>query len=116
MKKTARDDRADKAAAAKAQVMQLVQSQHFAAAQKCCQQICQDHPTDAEAWFLLGAIHGQVAEFSQATDCLRRAIALQPLAAVAHYNLGVALHRLQDHDAALTALREAVRGNGSDGA
>ncbi len=45
----------------------------------------------------------------KAIDCCRKALAITPLHAEAHYNLGTAHYRLREFEAAAASLREAVR-------
>lgn len=93
----------------KQRVMSLIQREEWLAAQDLCSQLCQQHPQDAEAWFLLGAIHGQQREFSKAAECCRRTTQLSPQTSVAHYNLGIALHHLGDFSGAIKSFQEAIR-------
>lgn len=93
----------------KRRVLMLAQQRDFVGAKSLCARLCAAHAGDAEAWFLLGAVHGQLGEFAQAAECCRRSIALHPGAAVTHYNLGIALHRLGQYEEAVTSFREAVR-------
>jgi len=93
----------------KQRVMALVQQQEWLAARELCARLCQQRPDDPEAWFLLGAIHGQRQDFAQAVECGRRAVALRPDAAMAHYNLGIALHHLNDYISAVASFQEAIR-------
>ncbi|HXE52530.1 MAG TPA: tetratricopeptide repeat protein [Tepidisphaeraceae bacterium] len=60
------------------------------------------HQQQAEAWLAAG-------DFSQAASCFRNAIRLTPSQATLHFNLGIALGKLQRADDAIASLREAVR-------
>lgn len=93
----------------KQRVMALVHRQQWDDARELCAQLCQRHPDDPEAWFLLGAIHGQRRDFTHAAECCRRTITLSPHASAAHYNLGIALYHLGNFDAAATSFQEAIR-------
>jgi len=46
---------------------------------------------------------------AEAVEYHRRSVALAPLYEDAHYNLGNALHKLQDHDGAVAAFEQAIR-------
>lgn len=75
----------------KQQVRALIQGQRWVEAKVLCTQICQVAPGDAETWFLLGALNGQLGVFVEAETSFRQAIALRPDFSEAHYNLGIAL-------------------------
>lgn len=51
----------------------------------------------------------ETGELRAAEERCRRALAISPAHAEAHYNLGTALYRLRDCQAAVTSLREALR-------
>ena len=74
--------------------MLAVNSADFLRARKLCQSACKKHPSSAELWFLLGAIHGQLGDFKQAEICCQRVVELQPGVASGHYNLAVAQRNL----------------------
>ncbi len=95
----------------KQRVRELINAADLPEAVELCVRLCERKPGDAEAWFLRGAVHGHRGEFAESVACLRRAIALQPQAAVAHYNLGLALFQLGDYAASAMSLQEAVRFN-----
>lgn len=76
------------------QVMVFVQGQHWAEAKMLCTSLCQTSENkNADAWFLLGAIHGQLGKFDEAEKCCRQAIALRPGVPMAIFNLGIALQK-----------------------
>jgi tetratricopeptide (TPR) repeat protein len=54
-------------------------------------EICRSKYNDADSWFMLGAIQGQLGDFKAAEAACRRVIALQPGAFAAWDNLGIAL-------------------------
>lgn len=91
------------------QVKSLMQGQHWMDAKALCANVCQaGGRTDAEAWFLLGAIHGQLEAFDEAEKCCRQAIALQPGVPVTFFNLGIALQKQGKIDEAIECFRQAV--------
>ena len=95
----------------KPQIKNLLQQQRYAEAKEACARLCEQRPQDAEAWFLLGAIHGQLGNFPDAERCCRAALRLQPTQSVLHYNLAIALINQQKTDDAVQHLRDAIRFN-----
>ena len=98
----------DKYIVNKQQVVNLLQQQRFSEAQSACQTLCAKLPQDAEAWFLLGAIQGQLGNYSDAENSCRTALKLQPNQPALHYNLAITLLRQQQADAAIPHLRQAI--------
>lgn len=93
----------------KREAFALLQSNRFSEARTLYAELCAQDKMDAEAWFFLGAINGQLKNTAEAVECFHRVVALSPNHALAHYNLGMALRtqgRLED---AVQALREAAR-------
>ena len=72
-------------------------------------ELCQREPRDAEAWFLLGAVHGEAGRLPEAAECAQRAVALRPDWPEAHYNLGQAYMHQQRYEDAAECYREALR-------
>ena len=93
------------------QVIELIQSGRLQEARSLCEQRCRSAPDHAQAWFLLGAIHGQFGQFSEAETCCRRVVELEPLMPAAHYNLGVALLRQNRPTEAVSSFTRAVQLN-----
>ncbi len=87
----------------------LMQDGRPAEARALYEQICALDQRDAEAWFFLGAINGQLQNPGAASECFRRVVVLSPRHALAYYNLGMALRSLGRLEEAVQALREAVR-------
>ena len=75
----------------KKQVLALINAQQWAEAKAACIRVCKAAKNDAEAWFLLGGINGQMGNPSEAQKCCRRAVAIRPDFAQGYYNLGIAL-------------------------
>ncbi|MBI1195673.1 MAG: tetratricopeptide repeat protein [Gammaproteobacteria bacterium] len=69
---------------------------------------CRADPSDAHAWYVLGAIYGQLGRFDEAAEATRKSLALQGKNADAHCNLGVALEGLRRDDEAIAAYRKAI--------
>jgi protein O-GlcNAc transferase len=64
----------------------------------------------------LGTVYGMTGQSAKAADCFRRAIAIKPSIAEAHYNLGNAEKDLRHFEAAVTAYRKAIQLNPSHAA
>lgn len=92
-------------------VKALIQGGQWEGAKLACAELCKSIPKDAEAWFLLGAIHGQLENFGEAEKCCRRVIALNPAAPVIHFNLGITLQKQRKFDDAAGSFRQAIRLN-----
>ena len=75
----------------KQRVLALLQNEKFEEAKSLLAEVCKLDHGDAQAWQLLGAIHGMLGDVGKAESCCRRAIALQPDSAETRANLGVAL-------------------------
>lgn len=96
------------------QVKVLMQGQRWAEAKVLCAGICQTGGNkDAEAWFLLGAIHGQLGAFDEAEKCCRQALALRPDVPVIVFNLGIALQKQEKLKEAIDCFRRAISLNPS---
>jgi Flp pilus assembly protein TadD len=91
----------------KQQLTALIQSARWSDAREMGRELCRRHANDAEAWFLLGAIHAQLGEWGDAETCSEKAVALSPGTATAHFNLGFARFRQRKAGAA-AALRKAI--------
>ncbi len=72
----------------KQKVQTLLQQNRLEEARVLLEQVCAADPRDAEAWYLLGAVHHNMERLDEAANCLARVIALQPDNADAHYSLG----------------------------
>ncbi len=93
----------------KQQVQALIQKQHWQEAKSACEQYCAANQNDAEAWFLLGAICGQLGIFAESEDACRRSLALVPLMPMTHTNLGIALRQQGKLQEAIAAFRQALK-------
>jgi tetratricopeptide (TPR) repeat protein len=92
----------------KQRVREMIQAQRWDEAKVLCTQICQSDGNDAEAWFLMGAIHGHFEDFAGAEECGRRVIASRPDIPTAHFNLGIALQKQGKYQEAIDCLRQAI--------
>lgn len=93
----------------KRQLMMLIQEQRFEEACQLGETICERNAGDAEAWFLLGAVHGQLGNYPDAENCCRRALGLQPEHPALHHNLAVALLYQDKLDAASDSYLKALK-------
>lgn len=93
---------------AKATIRGLIQQGHLDSARQHCQTLCDAHPMDAEAWFLLGTICGVSGHAQAAEQILMRVTKLAPSAAIAHYNLGLILMQRGKPDEAEGSFRRAL--------
>jgi len=95
----------------KQKVMQLVQAKQFKKAKALCMKVCKQNPNDAESWYLLGAINGQLGNFKAAESCCRSALKLQPNHAGLHYNLAITLAQQNKLDDSISSFEQAIRLN-----
>ena len=63
---------------------------------------------DAEQWFIEGNRLSSEGKFEEATEAYEKSINQNPLAPVAHYNLGIAYKNLRQWDRAASVLEKAV--------
>jgi predicted O-linked N-acetylglucosamine transferase (SPINDLY family) len=91
----------------KEQAKLFLQQQRFSDARNLFEEICKQNDSDAESWFLLGAVNGQLGRLNDAVGCFQKVITLQP-SAEAHDNLGLALQALGRFDEAIASHRSAL--------
>lgn len=70
--------------------------------------ICKSSPSDIAAWLILGQVEGQAGEYVSAESCFRKAVALAPVNAEAHYGLGCSLMAQRKIADAATSFRSAI--------
>ena len=92
----------------KQQATALINAGQFDSARNNCQQACEQAPDDPEAWFMLGAINGQLADWKEAEKCCRHATRLAPQHPMSRYNLAIALLQQNRPAEALDELEQAV--------
>lgn len=88
-------------------IQKLFRAQRLDEAKTHARALCEAQPTDAEAWYMLGAIHGSLGENAEAEGCLRQALRLWP-SADTHYTLGNVLAAQNRFEEAVAAYREAL--------
>jgi tetratricopeptide (TPR) repeat protein len=80
----------------------------LAQAEQAFQDSLRIDPDSAEAWFYLGTVQG-LERPREAADSFRRAIHLKSDHALAHFNLGLCLKKLNDRNGAADEFRAALR-------
>ena len=93
----------------KPQIHALIQKQRWQEAQRTCMQFCDANPDDAESWFLLGAICGQVGAFAESEQACTRSLALRSDMPAPHCNLGIALREQGKLEEAISAFHQAIK-------
>jgi predicted O-linked N-acetylglucosamine transferase (SPINDLY family) len=84
-----------------------------ATAARICREVLRDHPRQPHALQLVGVIAAQGGRLDEAESALRQALAVDPGAAFAHFNLGNVLYEQGRHEAALASYTHAVDGEPS---
>lgn len=78
----------------------LLNERRFEEAKPFLREMCEKTPEDAQAWFLLGAVHGEQQAFDECARCSSKAVSIEPGNINAHYNLAQAyMHLGRPHDA-----------------
>jgi len=94
--------------AKRAQAMACLNNGDPREASRLFQEICQTNQNDADAWFMLGAVFGQLGAYREAEQCCRRAVALRPEAFAAWDNLGITLMFQGRNQEAESCFRQAL--------
>jgi len=87
----------------------MLRSGRATEAKALLQKVCKLNKKDAEAWMLLGCVHGTLSSPSDAITCLNKAIKLQPAMAEAHSNLGIVLKTAGKLPDAVSSYQQAIR-------
>ncbi|MEJ2565282.1 MAG: sulfotransferase [Gammaproteobacteria bacterium] len=87
----------------------LFQENRLPEAREAYRQLCRLDRRDADAWFTLGLLNGQLGLLEEALGACREAIAIRPDFPEAYYNLARALQGLGRLQEAERAYREALR-------
>lgn len=90
-------------------VLTLMQNGHFSEARALLVPICNRHKGDANLWYLLSNINGQLHLYGDAVAACKRVIALQPKHAGAYTNLGSACAALGRHQEAMASYEKALQ-------
>jgi predicted O-linked N-acetylglucosamine transferase (SPINDLY family) len=94
--------------AKKKQARTLVDQQRLGEAAVLYEKICAIDPVDAEAWFMLGAIHQQHGQLDRAHACYARAAELDPRNPETLYYLGLVSVGLGRSEAAIGHYRQVL--------
>ena len=80
-----------------------------AAALRVFQQVVSEDPERGEAWNVLGFLHAERGEFSEAVPAFGRALALRPDDAALCFNAAFALQKAGQHESAVPLLQQAIK-------
>ncbi len=93
----------------KERIISLAQADRAREACVLCRKLCHSTHADADSWFMLGVLEGQLGRTDDAIHAYRRAVTLDPEHLTAHYNLGYTLLISEHRSEAMDSFREAVR-------
>ena len=93
----------------KQKALALLQHNRPGEALPLLEQVCRTNRHDADAWFMLAAVHQKLGTFEQAAEAYRRVIALKPDYVDAHYYLGNTCLALGNGPAAIASFEQATR-------
>ena len=86
----------------------LIQQRQLGAAKKLYIEICRLNRHDAEVWFMLGAINGELGLIDETIECSQKAIKLQPKYVGAYLNIARALLHKGKHQEVIKICRKAA--------
>lgn len=86
-----------------------VNAGRFGQAEKIIKKLCRRVPDDSDAWFLLGAITGQLGRIGEAIKFMDKSLKLCPDRPEAHYNLGRAYLANTQYGKAIDSLNSAIK-------
>ena len=90
------------------EVRRNIDAGNLETAEEACRHILRANPRSSEAWNLLGWIQGQQGNFSEATNSIGEAIAIDPDQAQLHRNLGSVYWTAADPGMAIECYKRAV--------
>lgn len=79
-----------------------------ARALRVMQEVVRANPARREAWSVLGFLHAQKGELSEAIGAFEKAMALQPDDAALSFNAAFVLQRAGNHERAMVLMRQAI--------
>ena len=94
-------------------ILSLVNTGMIDDARRECLVICQKNPANAEMWFILSAICGQIQDYSAAEKYITKAIEINPSVPTAYYNLAIAQKAQNKVDEAIASLEKSVQLQGN---
>jgi tetratricopeptide (TPR) repeat protein len=71
-------------------------------------QVAEEDPGRSETWNVIGFLHAQQGELSEAIPAFERALALRPDDSVLCFNAAFALQKAGEHERAMALLRRAI--------
>lgn len=86
----------------------LFQSNQLPKAKRIYEKICRKARKDDGAWLMLGIIHGSLASYGEAEECLRRAVSINERNFDAQVNLGLVYYQKGIPEAALKHYKKAL--------
>jgi predicted O-linked N-acetylglucosamine transferase (SPINDLY family) len=92
----------------RSRVHTLLKSRNYEEAKLQLQEMCEKMPGDAQAWFLLGAVYGELQAYEECARCSSKSVLLDPGNINAHYNLGQAYMHLGRPQEAIKAYRTVI--------
>ena len=92
----------------KQRALKHLQKGHLKKAKELYEKACRQNPNDAEAWYMLGSVHGQAGAYDMAVKHLTRAAKLQPNALPVQCALGAAFKALGKLEEAEHCFRRAL--------
>jgi predicted O-linked N-acetylglucosamine transferase (SPINDLY family) len=98
----------------KSQALPLAQAGRLVEARRILEEFCHGTQAGPEAWFLLGAVEGQLGRIDESIAACKNAIEFQPDYADAHYNLAQAYVHREEYSAAVEHYRTVLRARPDD--
>jgi len=95
----------------KQSVLELIQQRKLDDALARCSNLCDQYPADAQMWFFLGMVYGQLDNYEQSASSLQQAISLNPRYDQAHHYLGTAFLHKGELEKAVSSYKTAIRLN-----
>ena len=93
----------------KTKIHSLIRDERWQEARGVCARFCNIKPDDAEGWFLLGAICGQLGAFRESEDACVRSLALRGDMPITLCNLGIAQREQGKLEAAIDVFKKAIK-------
>ncbi len=93
----------------KHRALALFRAGQLAQAKTLYEEISEADRRDADAWYMLGTIHGMQGESKQAASCLRKVIELRPTHALAFNDLGLELNHQGRGEEAIKCYKKALQ-------
>ena len=92
-------------------VVDLIAKNKLQEAKDLLERLCKTHSQEAEAWYLLSTVNGQIGKIDEAGECCRRALEIQPIHCEARINLGNVLYTQGKQDEAIEQYHKVLQLN-----